>query len=104
MTEAAEVCLGDIYHLDPEARALRLFFAPVTTTTLTGQKAPPTIAEGSDVGVPGDAIALISRLTLMAPDGDTVELLILRHTGAGGRCRALRAAAVADGAATAITR
>ncbi len=36
-----------------------------------------TVAEGSDIGEPGDPVQLVARYTLMAPDGDRVELLLL---------------------------
>jgi hypothetical protein len=59
---------GDIYALDPAARALRLLLT-------TGQG--PRVAEGSALGRPGEAVRMIARYTLMSPDGDKVELLIL---------------------------
>ncbi len=69
---------GDVYRLDPEARPLRL--------RLKGADAGAgvqTIAAGSQVGRAGDPVALLSVLTLMAPDGDRVETLIVRHAQAG---------------------
>ena len=75
--EADDVCLGDIYHLEPGARAQRLFIGP--TQSAAGAPHLQSIADGSDVGRAGDGITLTSRLTMMTGDGDTVELLILRH-------------------------
>ncbi len=59
---------GDIYALDPDARALRLLLTP-------GEA--PLVAEGSALGRPGEAVRMVARYTLMSPDGDRVELLIL---------------------------
>lgn len=65
-----EVDPGDIYQLDRAARALRL---------LVGQpeQGQQHVAQGSDIGHPGDLVRLIARYALMAPDGDKVELLLL---------------------------
>lgn len=68
---------GDVYRLDPAARALRLALRPAPD----GQA--PVLAEGTAVGRPGDRIVLLSLLTLMAPDGDRVELLVIRHEATG---------------------
>ncbi|MDT8856134.1 Hint domain-containing protein [Paracoccaceae bacterium Fryx2] len=80
-TEAA--CLGDVYELDRNARALRL------VVTRVAQGGVQHVAPGSEVGVPGEPVRLDARFTLLAPDGDRVELLILRHGGAAGGCFAL---------------
>jgi len=77
--DADEVCEGDIYHLDPDSAPRRLYLLPDEG----GMQKGLTVAEGSDVGQPGDPVTLSSRLTLMAPDGDTVELLMLRHRAQG---------------------
>lgn len=37
------------------------------------------LAEGTGIGEPGDEIRVTARLTLMAPDGQPVDLLILCH-------------------------
>lgn len=72
--------LGDIYRLSSDALARRLMLRPNTD-----DPALLCIAEGSEIGKPGDAVAVLSVLTLMAPDGDKVETLFVRHdaTGAG---------------------
>ncbi|SPH17356.1 hypothetical protein DEA8626_00874 [Defluviimonas aquaemixtae] len=78
---AAEECEpGDVYRLDPDARARRLMLVATP-----GDPQSQHIAEGSEIGVPGEVIELLSVLTLMAPDGDRVELLYARHgpSGAG---------------------
>ena len=65
-----EVCIGDVYVLHSEATALRL-------TLNRPEAGRQEVAEGSGIGRPGDAVRLLARYTLMAPDGDRVELLFL---------------------------
>ena len=66
-----DVDLGDVYHLDHRATPLRLVVSqPI------GQN--QRVAPGSAVGFPGQKIQLEVRLTLMAPDGDKVELVVMR--------------------------
>ncbi|WP_102223338.1 Hint domain-containing protein [Acidimangrovimonas sediminis] len=77
--DADEVCEGDIYNLEPDAVAWRLYLLPDAGNTGRGL----TVAPGSEVGTPGDPVTLSSRLTLIAPDGDTVEMLMLRHRTQG---------------------
>ncbi|MEZ5778472.1 MAG: Hint domain-containing protein [Paracoccaceae bacterium] len=75
----AELCeAGDFYRLDPQARALRLMLEPVPEG-----KRRQLLADGSEIGAPGDEIALLSLLTLMAPDGDKVDILFTRHAPSG---------------------
>ncbi|PKP73268.1 MAG: hypothetical protein CVT84_14415 [Alphaproteobacteria bacterium HGW-Alphaproteobacteria-6] len=69
---------GDVYRLDPEARAVRLLMCPAT-----GDGREQALAEGSGLGRAGDALCFTSLLTLMAPDGDRVELLHARHPASG---------------------
>lgn len=64
---------GDIYRLEAEAAPIRLVLGPA------GDGGGPRLRPGSRIGAPGDAIEALSRMTLMAPDGDQVELLVLRH-------------------------
>lgn len=77
LTGPDEVCAGDVYTLLPKARALRLVLRQP-------QAGAQCVAAGSDVGAEGDAIRLEARYTLMAPDGDRVDLMILR-LDSGGR-------------------
>lgn len=63
---------GDVYQLDREAQPLRLMLA---ANPAQGQ----CIAEGSEVGAPGDAIALIARHVMLTPEGDAVDILLIRH-------------------------
>ncbi len=58
-------CAGDIYHLDPAARPLRL--------ALAGRQ----VAPGSEIGAADAPVALRARLSLMGPDGDGVDLVLL---------------------------
>ncbi|WP_347313041.1 Hint domain-containing protein [Defluviimonas sp. SAOS-178_SWC] len=78
IADAGLVEPGDVYRLDREAPSLRLMLAPVA-----GDRQAQTLAEGSEIGQPGDRVGLLSLLTLMAPDGDQVEVLIVRHDASG---------------------
>ncbi len=66
---------GDIYELDPAARPLRL----VMTRPMAGSE--PRVAQGSAIGSPGEVVRMAARYTLMSPDGDKVELLLLPVSG-----------------------
>jgi hypothetical protein len=78
--ELDALCPGDIYQLAPEAAPLALALAPPRAGPAARQQ---VVAEGSGVGAPGDPVMLVAQLTLMAPDGDTATVLMLRHRGAG---------------------
>ncbi|MCB2129392.1 MAG: Hint domain-containing protein [Rhodobacteraceae bacterium] len=71
--------LGDVYRLDADARMYKLTLLPEVS-----DGGFQRVAEGSEIGEPGDSIELQSVLTLIAPDGETVEVLYVRH-GAAGR-------------------
>lgn len=66
-----EVLTGDIYALDDAARPLLLRI----DSPQPGKEAQ--IAQGSSVGTPGDSVRLLASYTLMSPDGDCSELLVL---------------------------
>lgn len=68
---------GDVFELDRGAVARRLLLA-------RGAGRGQRVADGSDVGVPGAAVALVGRHVVMAPEGDTVDLLMLRIEGRTG--------------------
>lgn len=70
--------LGDVYRLSPDAVARRLMLVAMPEDPKSQQ-----IADGSEIGVAGDPIELQAVLTLMAPDGDRVELLYARHAPSG---------------------
>lgn len=65
------LCNGDVYELDRAARPLRLVIAHA------GPEGGQRVGSGSQVGQPGEALALEARHTLMSPDGDGIELLAL---------------------------
>jgi len=74
-----EVVAGDVYHLSPAAAARRLVFAPGPGD------GRPRIARGSEEGAEGDGVATLARHRLMTPDGDHVDLVVLRlEPGARG--------------------
>lgn len=82
MPAPADSICGDYYRLtgDARPRALRLdLSAPDAPEGAAG-----TLGADTQLGVPGDAVALLGRLSLMAPDGDLVEVLVL-DLGAAGR-------------------
>lgn len=71
LTGPDEVCAGDIYHLMRDVQPLRLVVGQP-------QDGLQVVAEGSQAGAPGRPVWLEARYALMAPDGDKVDLLILR--------------------------
>lgn len=75
-----DVQAGDIYELAPDARPLRLVLTPAAPG------ADPVVAAGSAIGTPGDRLHMAARYTLMSPDGDKVELVLIP---VGGRLCAL---------------
>lgn len=73
----ADCVAGDVYQLDRAALPLRLIL-----TSGTGD-ARQSVAAGSGIGAPGDPVALVARHVLMAPDGDTVDILLIAHPPSG---------------------
>lgn len=73
-----QLCPGDVYQLvkGAMAQSLRL---DQPADRRRKKVTFATIATGSDVGAPGDRIRIAARLTLMAPDGDKVDMLMLAH-------------------------
>ncbi|MCB5410607.1 Hint domain-containing protein [Pseudogemmobacter faecipullorum] len=70
-----EVEIGDLYLLDPHARALRLMLnSPGSGEAAAGES---RVAPGSPLGRPGEKIEMLARYTLMADDGDRIEILLL---------------------------
>lgn len=70
-----DVCLGDIYWVDPEARPLRL--------AISRDGAGQRVAPGSQIGVVGGDIRLVARYRLLGPEGEGVEVLLLGLPGDG---------------------
>lgn len=69
--------LGDVYQLGPGAQSRRIMLTP-------GRAADSQmVGPGSEVAEAGDAVTLLSLLTLMAPDGDLVEVLVIDIAGHG---------------------
>jgi hypothetical protein len=69
---------GDTYRIRPDAVATRLMLAPRRP-----EERQQRIAPGSQIGRRGDPVELVGRLTFLAPDGDRVEVLCLRHVPSG---------------------
>ncbi|WP_231575879.1 Hint domain-containing protein [Pseudorhodobacter ferrugineus] len=65
-----DACLGDIYELAQGVEAQKL--------VLQRGGDAQTVAEGSALGTPGALVTIAARYTMMAPDGDKVEMLALR--------------------------
>ncbi|MDP2738410.1 MAG: Hint domain-containing protein [Pseudorhodobacter sp.] len=65
---------GDIYQLDRRAVPLRLLLH-----TGSESSAGQLIAAGSEIGAGGEHIRLVARHVMMEPDGDTVDMLLIRH-------------------------
>ena len=73
-----QLCPGDVYQLvkGAAAQSLRL---DQPADRRRKKVTSATVATGSDVGVPGARIHIAARLTLMAPDGDKVDMLVLAN-------------------------
>ena len=73
---------GDIYRLFAQFPARRLAISDA------GGQGPedghPCIADGSSVGLPGEALEISACHMLMGPSGEVVEFLILSHQSADG--------------------
>ncbi|QQA41369.1 Hint domain-containing protein [Pelagovum pacificum] len=67
---ADELVMDDIYGLSPRASRKRL-------TVAFGSDQVLTVADGSEVGTPGNLVHMDCCITLMVPDGSTYEALIL---------------------------
>ncbi|WP_123791359.1 Hint domain-containing protein [Pacificibacter maritimus] len=80
ISHADEIELDDTYQLENNAERARL--------AINVHDNAITIAEGSDLGVVGADVHLDCVVTLMAPDGATVEVLILVETDDRGMIEA----------------
>jgi hypothetical protein len=63
------VCAGDVYQLDASQPPMRL----VVVHAKDGQR----VGEDSDVGTSGDALRLEARYSLMAAEGDSIEIVLI---------------------------
>lgn len=72
----AETCVaGDVYQLERDARAIRLMLVPGADSQ--------HLAPGSEFGQPGDTISLVARHVLMDPEGESIDMLLIRHDPSG---------------------
>jgi hypothetical protein len=69
---------GDVYRLDPSLSPIRLMLAAGGDAA-----AAQRIAPGSAIGQAGDTVTLDALLTFLAPDGERVEVLVIRHADEG---------------------
>ncbi|MBV0911455.1 Hint domain-containing protein [Anianabacter salinae] len=76
--DASELILDDIYHLRPTARRWRL------SVSLTATLNRLVVTEGSEIGRIAADVFIDSCITLMAPDGSTVDALVLVEILRGG--------------------
>ena len=70
MSFAAELMLDDVYGLVPQARTQRLNLHPTDDAYFT-------VAKDTDAGTPGFAVHLDCVVTLMSPDGQTNDAIVL---------------------------
>ncbi|MCX8507576.1 MAG: Hint domain-containing protein [Rhodobacteraceae bacterium] len=81
-----EDCLaGDIYRLKPEARPKRLVVARQLQAGDASGSLPQLVGPGSEIGMAGDRIQPMALLTLMAPDGERLVIVTLRHEDSGAK-------------------
>ncbi len=73
LTDARDLVLEDAYMLSEDAGA-RL------TLNIPDASGPLTVADGSELGQPGAPLFLDCLLTLMPPQGSTIEALVLVET------------------------
>jgi hypothetical protein len=69
-----DVCEGDIYALEQDVRPLRLMLSH----GMGAPDGPQRVGHGSQIGQPDEPIRLEARYTLMAPDGDRIDVLLMR--------------------------
>lgn len=72
---------GDYYRLEASAKPATLMLD--LSAMPEGFEAAGTVGRGSELGRTGDVVRLLGRLSMMAPDGDLVEVLVLDLAGAG---------------------
>ncbi|MEL7132253.1 MAG: hypothetical protein AAGK77_07565, partial [Pseudomonadota bacterium] len=77
LTCADDLMLDDVYTLAPAAQPLRLALHTQDTEYLT-------VADGGDCSAAGAVIHLDCALTLMSPDGQTTDAIVLVEVDAAG--------------------
>ncbi|MEM1429371.1 MAG: Hint domain-containing protein [Pseudomonadota bacterium] len=89
MTEADTLCAGDVYRLVGEAAPLSLAVADAGLSAQRESVAPVLradggvhrVAEGSEAGLTGAPLQMTARATVLAPDGHSVDLMLLETFG-----------------------
>lgn len=76
MSFADELVLDDVYHLKQETAR--------QTLRLTADQSSFKVMPGSGIGQPGNQVVMDCCVTLMAPDGLTLEALVLVEIMSGG--------------------
>ncbi|MEZ5686463.1 MAG: Hint domain-containing protein [Paracoccaceae bacterium] len=72
----ADSCVpGDVYQLERDAAPIRLMLAPGAGCQ--------QLARGSQLGKAGDRLSLVARHVLIDPEGETVDMLLIRHEPTG---------------------
>lgn len=89
---ADELCPGDIYRLDQQVQPVQL--AVSDTISRGGRVLAPGeggqhLATGTEIGTPGASLRLHARLTLLAPEGQKVDLLLLEIADHGANAFAI---------------
>jgi len=80
LSVANDIEHNDIYTLTDDAAPVRLGLNAASDNALS-------VADNTETGTPGASVQLDSCLTLMSPDGQTTELLVLAHTDPHGASR-----------------
>ncbi|WP_417587583.1 Hint domain-containing protein [Pararhodobacter oceanensis] len=78
LPDPAESVCGDYYRPGEGAKPLTLMLDLTHDHAAAGR-----VGAGSDLGRAGEAVQLLGTLSLMAPDGDLVEVLVLDLASAG---------------------
>ncbi|MEX5729342.1 hypothetical protein Ga0609869_002695 [Rhodovulum iodosum] len=83
LTPCETLCPGDVYEMREAAEALYLSVADAAAASarsahvLRAGDEAAEIAAGTEIGQPGERLGIDGKLTLMAPDGAQVELLLV---------------------------
>ncbi len=88
LAHPAEISLGDVYELDENPPPFRLTIGDDTSPaaqTLGQFTGGAVVADGAEIGTPGTPVTIEAKLTFMAPDGTSAELLTLGLDGGAER-------------------
>ncbi|RDC71720.1 hypothetical protein DLJ49_13855 [Rhodovulum sp. 12E13] len=93
---AEPLCPGDVYRLDAGAEPLDLAIADAGVAAGASGGVPVlcpgaahAVAEGSAAGPPGAALRLAARLTFLAPDGHSLDVILIEAQPPDGEAEAL---------------